>query len=352
MFIDHLKMESFIKDMLIRAGFKVKIADDVARGLIHTSLRGVDTHGIRLLPHYIEAIEKGRINNKPKYKFQKTSSSSGIFDADHTLGYAAGISAMKHAIKLANESGVGFVAVKNSSHCGALSYFSNEAVKKGMIGIGFTHATSRMMAPGSNVEFFGTNPMCVSAPMSDGDSFCYDSAPSLIPFHKVIHHKETNEPLPDGAAADANGIETTNPQLATQLLPIASYMGFGLAMIADIFSGLLTGMPVARKISKMYGDLSEKRYLGQFFCAVRIDIFVDLKEFITRLDNLAHEIRNLPNTNDNLQNMIPGDKEKYTRISRVQDGIPVSRNEFLKLETLSRKYKINFEILKNDSDKQ
>ena len=67
-------------------------------GIVQASLRGIDSHGIRLFPHYLEGFIKGRLNKNPKYKFKKTSLSTGIFDADHAPGHAAGIEAMKKTI--------------------------------------------------------------------------------------------------------------------------------------------------------------------------------------------------------------------------------------------------------------
>jgi len=338
--IDENKAFLFINNLLVKAGVDSEISNLTAKGLVHTSLHGVDTHGIRLLPHYLNGIEAGRINKSPVFSFLKTSPSTGIFDADHTLGYAAGMVAMQHAIDIAKNSGVGFVSVKNSSHCGALSYYGFEAAKHNMIGLGFTHATSRMKAPGSNEEFFGTNPMCFTAPMSQDQVFCYDSAPTLIPFHKVIHHKETNKPLPQGAAADKYGNETIDPQAATQLLPMSGYKGFGLAMIADILSGLMTGMPVGRQISKMYGDMSEKRYLGHFFGVIRIDAFENPKVFKDRLRGLSDEVRNLPKKDSYSQNYVPGDPEQIIMKKRKSEGIPISEDEWQKLISLADKYEL------------
>jgi len=346
MHIDHKKIFIFINQLFLKIGVEKEVARLTTEGLIHTSLHGVDTHGIRLLPHYISGIEQGRINKKPNLAFNKTSESTGIYDADNTLGYAAGMYAMRHAIKIAEKNGAGFVSVKNSSHCGALSFYGFEAAKHDMIGIGFTHATSKMKAPGSNESFFGTNPMCFTAPISNDQVFCFDSAPTSIPFHKVIHHKETNEPLPSGAAADKDGNETTNPQEATQLLPIGDYKGFGLAMVADIFSGLLSGMPAGREVSKMYGDMSQKRYLGHFFGAIKIDVFEKPEIFKKRLQSLSDEIRNLPLMNDESNNYVPGDIENIIFKKRVLGGIPLRESELKKLIILSKKYDLIFPNVK------
>ncbi len=73
-----LDIEKFIKDILLQEGVSGLVAAYVAEGLVQASLRGVDSHGVRLFPHYLRALKAGRINPKPKYNFKKTSSSTGI----------------------------------------------------------------------------------------------------------------------------------------------------------------------------------------------------------------------------------------------------------------------------------
>ena len=116
-FIHHKQIKSEINEIFTNLSVNKKVAELCSEGLVQTSLRGIDTHGIKLMPHYVLAIESGRLNPKPKIKFEQTSISTGILDADHTLGYAAGVIAIRHAIELAKESGTGFVSVKNSSPC-------------------------------------------------------------------------------------------------------------------------------------------------------------------------------------------------------------------------------------------
>lgn len=326
-------------ELMILEIFKnLKVDSDIGElcteGLIQTSLRGVDTHGIRLIPHYVKAIESGRLNPKPDIKFEQTSNSTGILDADHTLGYAAGVIAMRHSINLAKKTGTGFVSVKNSSHCGALAYPCLKACDEGMIGLGFTHATSRMKSPGSNREYFGTNPLCFTAPMEKEAPFCFDSSPTKIPFHKIFHHREAGTQLPVGSAADRSGLETTDPLKAVQLLPIGDYKGFGWSMMVDILSGLLSGMPVGKDVTQMYGDLSQKRYLGHFFGCIRVDVFQPIKKFKIRLQELAEKIRREPIKDEEALNMIPGDPEKKFMKDRITNGIPIKEEDFNTLNTL------------------
>lgn len=325
-----------VEGILLKNDVSEDIAGYTAKGLWQTSLRGVDSHGIRLLPHYISALKAGRLNRNPKFSFSQTSPSTGILDADDTFGHAAGMVAMMHSISLAKEAGCGFVSVKKSSHCGAMAYYALEACKHDMIGFATTHASPRVKTPMSNRSFFGANPICFAAPMGSEAPFCFDASLTPIPFNKIKQHQEDDIDLPPGCAADRHGFETIDPHKATQLLPLADYKGFDLIMIVDILCGLFSGMPIGKDVSPMYGNsLSNKRNLGHFFGAMCIDAFMNPQEFKKRLQKLAADVRNEPKMNNNTKIQVAGDPEKESEEDRLQNGIPIKKLDLDKINMLA-----------------
>ena len=69
--IGYNKLYKFVKAILSKSGLDKFSTNAVSKGLCEASLRGVDSHGIKLLPHYIESAIKGRKNPRPKFKFYK-----------------------------------------------------------------------------------------------------------------------------------------------------------------------------------------------------------------------------------------------------------------------------------------
>lgn len=330
------RLRKFAKDAFLNVGVVENVAEDTSYALWLTSLRGVDSHGVRLLPHYIASIEGGRVNPNPIFSFQQTSASTGRLDADHTLGHAAGMEAMRHAIQLANEAGVGFVSVRNSSHCGAMATYALEVCAQDMIGLAYTHATARLKTPNAPRPFLGTNPICFAAPMANEEPFCFDAAPTAFSFNKVKQYGEIGRSLPPDVAADRNGNVTLDPSLADQLLPIGDYKGYGLSLMVEILCGLLAGMPVGRDVSNMFGaPLSQKRYLGQFYGAMRIDVFEDVGRFKSRLQELVNKLRSEVRQDANIPIQVAGDPEKAAQREREKDGIPLYTGELESLNLLA-----------------
>lgn len=330
-------LKEFSRNVLLRAGVREDVAEHVTEGLVQTSLRGVDSHGIRLLPHYVASIKGGRINPEPKMKFRKTSPSTGILDADHTFGHAAGIEAARKAIGLAKKAGSGHVAVCNSSHFGAAAYYTLEIAGKDMIGMSFTHADSLMKTYAGKRAYLGTNPISFAVPIEGEGPFCLDMATTLYNFNKVKRMREKKIAVPEGIGADAEGNETTDPHKIAMLLPIGGYKGYGLALMVEVLCSLTTGMPFGRHISSMYkAPLSEKRKLGHFISAIRIDCFQEPAVFKKRMRRLLEELRREPPLVKDELVQVAGDPEKRIAAERAVNGIPLSEEELSEFRQMGK----------------
>lgn len=346
-FVEAEYITEYIKKVLSKAGVREDVSCHVSEGLVNASVRGIDSHGVRLLPHYLKGVVGGRINPNPNYTFKKTSASTGKLDADHTFGHAAGVKGMNMAIELATEAGTGHVAVYNSSHFGVAAFFALLAARRDMIGMCFTNATPHVLTTGSNRAFFGNNPICFVAPCDGEEPFCLDMATSAITFNRVMQHKEGNVPIPHNSVADANGNPTTDPESAKYLLPIGDYKGYGLSMMVDILCSLLSGMPCGIDVSEMYsGKMSERRYLGHFFVALRIDCFEEISVFKKRLAGMMKALRSEPRRDMNIPVQVPGDPEKKIAETRTKEGIPISRQLLDDFIQISQDYDVDYNIMR------
>ena len=331
----------FIKKILSKENVDPISATNVAEGLVHASIRGVDSHGIRLLPHYLRGLEGGRINGNPVYNFEKTTSTTGILDADNAFGHAAGMRAVKHLIELTKESGMGSVSVRHSTHFGAASFFGLEIARHGMLGFSFTHSDPLIPPSGGKKPFLGNNPICFTCPVEGEGPLCVDMATSMITFNKVLRMREDKLVAPNGVGYDSEGSVTTDPEKIISLAPVGGYKGYGLSLMVEILCATLSGMPIAPNIGHMYKDgPDKKRNLGHFFMAINIESFLGLHSFNRRMKDIINELRMQEPTNINAPIMVAGDPEKKTENERAQNGIPVGSHEIAFLEELALKYGI------------
>lgn len=335
------QLAGFMRRVLSAAGVRSDVAKDVVSGLVQTSLRGVDSHGVRLFPHYVAGVAGGRINPDPKYRFKKTSASTGLLDADHTFGHASGMTAARLAVELARKAGTGHIAVYNSTHFGASACYALEIAKNDMIGMAYTNTDSLVKTYGGRRPFFGNNPICFTAPCHGEEPFCLDMATSIVTFNKIRQWRDHGISAPEGIGADKNGLETTDAGKITMLLPVGGYKGYGLSAAAEILSSLLTGMPYGPHIPKMFeAPMSQKRFLGHFISAIRIDCFQDKRVFKKRLSCMLRELRKEPPLDKKTPVLVAGDPEKRIAKERSRKGIPLSRREISEMRNAGRKYGI------------
>ena len=236
------------------------------------------------------------------------------------------------AMPIADKFGLAAISVKNSSHPGAMASFTLKAARKGYIAFAFTHADALVCSFNGKRPYFGTNPICFAAPRSNSEPFCLDMAPTSISWNKLLTQKEKGEKLQENQAADNNGLPTQDPNLASSLIPIGGYKGFGLAAMAEVLCGVLTGMNFGRSIPPMFtSNISKKRRLGQFYLLMRADICQSQQEFENSLLRMSEEIRKEP-SKDGYKVLVPNDPQMIEPEKRKESGIPV--DEFLK-------YKLN-----------
>jgi len=331
---------TFTGAVLAKAGLDDFSRDAVTSGLCETSLRGVDSHGIRLLPHYAASALSGRKNPKPDFKFNQRFPAMGALDADDAFGHAAGIYAMDRAMEMAETQGTGTVSVFNSSHPGAMASFALKAARAGYIGFAFTHADALVVAHGGTRALFGTNPVCMAAPRREEEPFCLDMATSTIPWNRLMRHRASGTPLAEGLAADENGAPTTDANAARALSPTGGYKGYGLGAMVEILCGVMSGMAVARDIPAMFTTpMDRPRKLGQFYMAMRTDCCGSADDFRARLQAMTDAARSEP-PREGEEVMLPGDPEIRESARRRRDGIPLDSETEDGLRALSETHDV------------
>tara|TARA_Y100000590_G_scaffold343066_1_gene391862 strand:+ start:268 stop:1320 length:1053 start_codon:yes stop_codon:yes gene_type:complete len=338
---------SFSKKLLLSVGLDKFSARSVSNGLCEASLRGVDSHGINLLPHYVNSAIKGRKNPKPHFVFNSVFQSFGVLDADHAFGHAAGEKSIDLAIPIAKKYGVSMIAVKNSTHPGALASFTLKAARKGYAAFAFTHSDSLMLSANSKEKYFGTNPISFSCPREGSEEpYCLDMATTIISWNKLLNTKKENAKLNGKFASNKRGQPTNDPKVASSLMPIGDYKGFGLASMIEILCGVLTGMSFGKSIPPMFDyPINKKRFLGQFYIVFRIDAALSKKNFTNRMKIMTKEVRKLKPIRKNIRVKLPNDPEIQNSKYRIKKGIPLDDDLFKKLSNIANKYNLNIKLI-------
>jgi ureidoglycolate dehydrogenase (NAD+) len=321
------KLTRFAAACLEKLGLGSADARLVAETLVESNLRGVDSHGVVRLPHYAKRLRNGTVNPRPKISVQRTGASIAVVEGDRGMGQLVAVRAMREAIFLAKESGLGAVGARNSSHCGACAWFVEMAVRKGMIGIALTHTDAIMVPPGMKRIFLGSNPIAFGAPGAR-EPVIIDMSTTHAAWGKVLVARQEGKSIPRDWGVDAQGKPATDAQQVVGLAPTGGHKGYALALMIEILCAQLAGVPFGRHVTKMYGELDKARNLGHFMLALDIARFTDQKAFADQIAMLTQEIHDEGA-------LAPGDPERLNAERRRRDGIEIPEATAAELNALA-----------------
>ncbi|WP_312948652.1 Ldh family oxidoreductase [Agrobacterium sp.] len=342
------ELDRFCRAVFVAAGANTATADAATRAMMHGTRHGVDSHGVRLLAHYITALNGGRINGTPDIKKVTSFGAIETLDADDAHGALATYTAMDNAIDLASKFGIGAVAIRNTSHFGPAGAYSIDAARKGYIGITFCNSDSFVRLHDGAMRFHGTNPISVGVPVSGDDPWLLDMATSSIPYNRVLLYRSLGQALPNATASDETGVDTTDANAADMLAPLGGEFGFkgaALAGVAEIFSAILTGMKLSFDIAPMGGpDFSKPRGMGAFVLAIKPEAFVDRQTFDSGMQRYLQVLRTSP-TREDCKVMAPGDREWLVAAQREREGVTVDPATRQAFEELAEKYGLEMPLI-------
>ncbi|WP_148253697.1 Ldh family oxidoreductase [Aidingimonas lacisalsi] len=337
--VDAADLKVFMGDALRHCDVDDASAEAVSRALLTASSMGVDSHGLRLLPHYVNAVRGGRIKASPTMQFHQQLPAIGYLDADDGFGHLAGYKAIDQACAMAEACGIGAVAVGNSSHFGAAGCYALAAAERGMIGMAVCNSDPFVRLHEGKAPFHGTNPIAFSAPVEGQLPYLLDMATSTIPWNRVQQYGAIGRELPPDVAADAAGEVTRDPASVASLLPLGGanfgFKGAGLAGMVEVLSSTLTGMLNGFRLLPMGGpDMSTPRGVGHFFLAMRPEAFSNRETFQASMREYLDDLRSQPALDD-AEVMAPGDREWRCQARRDAEGIPLDAANLAAYESLA-----------------
>ena len=337
--VNHEKLSTLMTRVFTRFGLREEDAAVCADVLVMADLRGVDSHGVSnaVQQIYVPALKDGRINPKPNVTIVSETATTAVVDGDQGMGMISGVFGMKLAIKKAQEIGLGMVTVRNSKHYGMAGYYAMMALDHEMIGWSMTNSGPGVVPLWGREPMLGTNPIAIAAPALEETPFVFDVATSTVAAQKVAIAGILGAPIPEGWVVDTEGSPTTNPLAARDsraLLPLGAtreqggHKGYGLAVIVDIFCGILSNAGWSKEL--------ERRQVGHFFGAFRIDAFRPADEFKRHMDRMIRALRATPPAKGHDRVYVAGDPDAESEVERRRDGIPLHKDVVAYLRNLAR----------------
>lgn len=335
-------LQSFMRDVFVKAGLSAEDAQVCSEVLIKSDLRGVESHGIGRLKMYIDRIRSGQLNPKSQFEIVRQSPTTALVDGHYSLGMVIAKKAMQLAIDKAKVYGMGSVAVRNSSHFGIDGYYPLMAVENGMVGMSFTNARPSISPTFGVQPMLGTNPIAFGCPTDEECPFLFDAATSITQRGKfeVLQRKE--KPSNPGWVTDqdGNGLTDAGAVIAglgkdtVALLPLGGagedmggHKGYGLAVMVEILSSSMSLSPFMHGLLGYDKDKKPIPFMvGHFFMAINIEAFVDLDEFKRNTGEILRELRASRKAPEQKRIYTANEKEFEMEKHVRQHGVPAVPN--------------------------
>jgi LDH2 family malate/lactate/ureidoglycolate dehydrogenase len=315
-------LEKFVTECFIKSGMSEEDAKITADVLISSDKRGIASHGVARLKRYTDGIKKGVMKPTAKFEILKETANTLLISGNDGLGQPVSYKVMKLVIEKAKKNNVAFAAIRNSNHYGIAGYYSMMALKEDLIGISMTNSFPLVVPTYGKNALLGTNPISVAAPSNKEIPFLLDMATSTVPRGKLEVYERQKKKIPDFWATDTTGHPTDDPGLVLNnvknklgggLLPLGGateetggHKGYGLAMIVEILTGILSGGAFGPFV---YGKANEPANVCHFLGAINIEAFIPLQEFKNALDTLISILHNSEKAAGQQKISIHGEKE-------------------------------------------
>jgi LDH2 family malate/lactate/ureidoglycolate dehydrogenase len=322
-------LTSFSARILAAYGVPDHKAGILATSLVAANLRGVDSHGIQLIPYYLDQLEGGELNAIADGVVVSESGACLLYDGQNAFGQWVAEICCRHAIRIAREHGMAMVVARESNHFGAAAWWAQKMRDAGQIGMVFCNASSIVPPWQGREGRVGTNPICMAVP----GPWLLDMATTTVAAGKIFKAYINNKPeIPPGWAFDSTGAPTTDTKAAYEgmLYPLGGYKGSGLAVMVEMLCGVLSG-------GMFSTELGGLRYRGrllrnsQAFLAIDVARFLPVAEFTARAEKFVGMIRSTPTAPGYDEVLVAGDPEWRLEAERLRNGIPLEENNWRNL---------------------
>ncbi|VEN44342.1 unnamed protein product [Callosobruchus maculatus] len=337
----------FMVDCFIAVGAPQSHAETVADNLLEADYRGHYSHGMNRLEMYVNDVLGKQTDPVVCPVIEKESVSTALVDGKNGFGAVVGKFCMEVAIEKAKKTGIGLVVAHGSNHYGIAAMYALQAIKERCLGMSFTNTSPFMVPTRAKQAALGTNPLSLGCPGTSGDSFLLDMATTAVAVGKLEIQKRKGEPLPEGWAMNNEGKVETNAEVALgarKLMPLggteinSGYKGYGLGMLVEIFSGILSGSAYGPNIRK-WGEHDKLANLGNGFLAIDHSYFAP--GFEERMSDLMDTIRNMEPVDPDLPVLAHGDKELlHMHKVEMEGGLSYVENQHNTNAKLAEKLKV------------
>jgi ureidoglycolate dehydrogenase (NAD+) len=300
-------------------------AAEVVKVLVLADLFGLSTHGLSRVESYGERLQIGGIAARPEITVERVAPALIKVDGANGVGPLVGMRALNAAMEVARECGIGMAFVRGSNHFGPVSPYSYIAAEAGFASMIGSNATTTIAPWGGSDARLGNSPLGFGVPGAPGRPFLLDMAMSVVARAKIRNALKAGQAIPDTWATDKDGRKTTDAKSALDgfLLPIGGHKGYGLALMVDLFAGLLSNAAYLSHVKSWVDAPDEPQNLGHFFLLIDTTRLGSVQWLTERMQDFSAILHGSPAAESDKPVIVPGEIELTNMARQRADGISV-----------------------------
>lgn len=319
-------LERVVECVVTRGGSGPSEAARVAQNLVLANASGHDSHGVGMLPRYVDSLLEGGLQANQHVQLELDTGCLVRLDGRAGYGQVAGHEAMELGAPRAKQHGVCVVALANAHHLGRIGHWAEQCLEHGLISIHFVNVVSRpIVAPFGGLDArTGTNPICVAMPRAGSEPIVLDFATSRIAQGKTRIAYNQGSALPPDTVIDDRGNPTLEPRYTVvppfgAILPFGGHKGFGLSLVAELLGGALTGGATCRQ---PYAG-TRAIYNGMLSILIDPSALGTAQQYESEAEAYLDWLRRSPIAPGAQAILLPGDAERAARRRCEEQGIAV-----------------------------
>ncbi|MBO0738712.1 MAG: malate/lactate/ureidoglycolate dehydrogenase [Alphaproteobacteria bacterium] len=348
MLIDHAELHRMASRIFEAAGSSPEEVRVIADHLLEANLRGHDSHGVGLIPTYLQHLANGTVLANRKGRVVSEDGPLIVYDGERAWGQVAAREAVMLGIARARQTGVAVVALRNPHHIGRVGTYGEICADAGLVSFHFVNVTDARpaVAPWRGTDArFSTNPVCIAIPGPAPERpIILDMATSMIAMGKVRVARNKGEQLKPGTLLDGDGKPTTDPnamyrQSRGAVLTFGEHKGYALAFVCEMLAGALCGSGTMRPERQGRGTATN----GMLTILIDPSRLVDREWLREEIAAMTAYITASPPAHPDEPVLIPGDPERGTRAQRIANGVPIDDETWREITAAARSINVLIE---------
>lgn len=317
------ELRRFAANLLNAAGMEADKAAVMANVLVEADLLGHSTHGLALLPRYLNEIAGGRMATSGEPHIVSDRGACVAWLGRNLPGLWLATRAIDLALERVRTYGTVSVAIGECHHLGGLAAYLPRVTEQGcLVFIATSGPGVATVAPyGGTRAVLAPDPVAAGIP-TGGDPILVDISASITTNNMAGRLVREGRHYDHPWLMDAEGVASRDPSVLQRggtILPAGGMdhgqKGYGWALLAEAFSQGLSGHGRADDVKGMYN--------AAFIQVIDPEAFAGLGAFTRQTSFLADACRASPPRPGAAPVRVPGGSAVKHKRDAVEHGLPL-----------------------------